>query len=77
MFTIFILLSRIIYYFFIGRKKIISYPSLSRGHGRRMRGFWEPMGARYASTARLGCPGRDGGFSSQVVTLGDSENATK
>jgi hypothetical protein len=35
------------------------------------------MGARYASTGRLRCPGRDRAFSSQVATLGGSENATR
>jgi hypothetical protein len=59
------------------RDNIISDPSLGRGQGRRIRGFWGPMGARYPSTGRLRRPGCDKAFSSQVVTLGGSENATK
>jgi hypothetical protein len=59
------------------RGDIISDPSLGRGQGRRIRGFWGPMGARYPSTGRMRRPGRDRAFSSQVVTLGGSENATR
>jgi hypothetical protein len=63
--------------FWRDRDNIISDPSLGRGQGRRIRAFWGPMGARYASTGRMRRPGCDRAFSSQVVTLGGSENATR